>query len=311
VSPSTVAVHTGRFGDPMIEGLQLLLPETNLVSAGSPEAAAHADVLVTLIDTAESIANALTPNIEWVHILGAGIDGFPLDIIGGRTLTCSRGAGAPAIAEFVLGAMLAFEKQLPDSWVSEPPSEWSTANLGGLEGRALGIVGLGSIGTQVASRALAFDMEVRALRRSQRSSPVSGVTLCPSLSSLLGGSDHVVVAAPATAETARLIDDAALAEIKPGAHFVNVSRGSLVDQDALLRALDDGRVATASLDVVEPEPLPAGHPLYVHPRVRLSPHISWSSPRTVSRTFELFTDNLARYRSGQPLLGLVDVAAGY
>jgi phosphoglycerate dehydrogenase-like enzyme len=308
---AAVAVHTGRFGDLMIQGLQLLVPDADLVSAGSPEAAALADVLVTLAADAPAIAEVLTPSIDWVHILGAGVDGFPLDFVGDRTLTCSRGAGAPAIAEFVLGAMLAFEKQLPDSWVTEPPAQWSTANLGGLEGRTLGIVGLGSIGSEVATRALAFDMEVVALRRSQRSSPIAGVTLAPSLMSLLRGSDHIVVAAPATAHTARLIDDAALAEVKPGAHFVNVSRGSLVDQEALVRALDDGRIATASLDVVEPEPLPAGHPLYAHPNVRLSPHISWSSPKTVSRTFQLFADNLARYRSGQPLLGVVDVAAGY
>jgi phosphoglycerate dehydrogenase-like enzyme len=314
VSASTgeaVAVHTGRFGDLMIQGLQLLVPDANLVAAGSPEATAQADVLVTLADDAPAIADALGPSIDWVHILGAGVDGFPLEVVGDRTLTCSRGAGAPAIAEFVLGAMLAFEKQLPDSWITEPPAQWSTANLGGLEGRTLGIVGLGSIGTEVAIRALAFDMEVVALRRSRRTSPISGVTLAPSLASLLGRSDHIVVAAPATAETARLIDDNALAEVKPGAHFVNVSRGSLVDQEALLRALDDGRIAVASLDVVEPEPLPAGHPLYPHPKVRLSPHISWSSPKTVSRTFQLFADNLARYRAGQPLLGVVDVAAGY
>jgi phosphoglycerate dehydrogenase-like enzyme len=306
-----VAVHTGRFGDLMIQGLQLLVPDADLVVAGSPDATARADVLVTLADDAPAIADALTPSIDWVHVLGAGVDGFPLDVVGDRTLTCSRGAGAPAIAEFVLGAMLAFEKQLPDSWVTEPPAQWSTANLGGLEGRTLGIVGLGSIGTEVATRALAFDMEVVALRRSRQSSPISGVTLAPSLASLLGGSDHIVLAAPATAETARLIDDSALAAVKPGAHFVNVSRGSLVDQEALLRALDDGRIAIASLDVVEPEPLPAGHRLYAHPNVRLSPHISWSSPRTVARTFQLFADNLARYRSGQPLLGGVDLAAGY
>jgi len=103
-----------------------------------------------------------------VHVLGAGIDRFPLDVVGDRTLTCSRGAGAPAIAEFVLAAMLAFEKQLPESWITEPPHQWSTATLGGLAGRTLGVVGLGSIGTQVATRALAFDMKVVALRRSQR-----------------------------------------------------------------------------------------------------------------------------------------------
>ncbi|MGH9097904.1 MAG: NAD(P)-dependent oxidoreductase [Acidimicrobiales bacterium] len=308
---SAVAVHTGRFGDAMIDGLRLILPGVELVSATSPDSVARADVLATLTDDAPAIAGALHPGIRWVHVLGAGIDGFPLDVVGDRTLTCSRGAGAPAIAEFVLAAMLAFEKRLPESWITEPPEQWSTANLGGLAGRTLAVVGLGSIGAEVASRALAFDMKVVALRRSRRRSPIAGVTLGSSLLSVLGDADHVVVAAPATAETRHLIGESALAEIKPGAHFVNVSRGSLVDQDALVRALDDGRIATASLDVVEPEPLPAGHPLYRHPRVRLSPHISWSSPRTVARTFQLFADNLARYRSGQPLLGRVDVEAGY
>ncbi|HWD52440.1 MAG TPA: NAD(P)-dependent oxidoreductase [Acidimicrobiales bacterium] len=306
-----VAVHAGRFGDAMIDRLRLMLPGVDLVAAASPEAVARADVLVALVDDAPAIADALHPGIDWVHVLGAGIDGFPLDIVGERTLTCSRGAGAPAIAEFVLAAMLAFEKRLPESWITGPPGQWSTANLGGLAGRTLGVVGLGSIGAEVATRALAFDMQVVAFRRSQRPSPISGVTLSPSLVSVLAGSDHVVVAAPATAETQQLIGESALAEIKPGAHFINVSRGSLVDQDALVRALDDGRIATASLDVVDPEPLPAGHPLYRHPRVRLSPHISWSSPQTVPRTFQLFADNLVRYRAGQPLLGQVDVAAGY
>ena len=94
-------------------------------------------------------------------------------------------------------------------------------------------------------------------------------------------------------------------------HLVNVARGSLIDQDALLRALDDGRVARASLDVVEPEPLPAGHPFYSHPGVRLSPHISWSSPRTGARTLTLFADNLVRYRAGHELRGIVDTEAGY
>jgi phosphoglycerate dehydrogenase-like enzyme len=308
---SMVAVHTGRFGDAMIAGLGLLLPGVELVPAGTPEAAVGADVLVTLADDAPAIAEALTDGIRWVHVLGAGIDGFPIETVGGRTLTCSRGAGAPAIAEFVLAAMLAFEKHLPEMWITAPPDEWSVAQLGGLEGRTLGIVGLGSIGTQVARRALVFDMEVVGLRRRPDPSPMDGVAICPDLASLLGRSDHVVLAAPATALTERLIDQAALADIRPGAHLVNVSRGSLVDQDALLRALDDGRVARASLDVVDPEPLPAGHPLYLHPNVHLSPHVSWSSPATVRRTFDLFADNLDRYRTGRELTGHVDVAAGY
>ena len=294
-----------------MQGLQVALPNVELVAAGSPTAAAKADVLVTLADDAAAIEEALTDAIDWVHILGAGVDGFPIDVVGGRLLTCSRGAGAPAIAEFVLATMLAFEKHLPQSWITEPPQQWNTADLGGLEGRTLGVIGIGAIGTQVARRTVAFDMEVVALRRTTRPSPLPEVGLCPDLPSLLGRSDHVVVSAPATTATHRLLDRSALSDIKPGAHLVNVSRGTLIDQEALLDALDDGRIAQASLDVVEPEPLPSGHPLYTHPRVKLSPHISWSSPRTVWRTLELFAENLARYRSGEDLVGRVDMVAGY
>lgn len=305
-----VAVHGGRFGDGLMEGLRVALPTVELVAAGSP-AAVKADVLVTLADDANAIEDALTEGIDWVHVLGAGVDGFPIEVVGSRILTCSRGAGAAAIAEFVLATMLAFEKRLPQSWITEPPPQWNTADLGGLEGRTLGVIGIGAIGTQVARRAAAFDMEVVALRRSTLPSPLPEVSLCPDLPSLLGRSDHVVVSAPATAATHRLLDDSALSVIKPGAHLVNVSRGTLIDQDALLLALDDGRIARASLDVVEPEPLPSGHPLYTHPRVKLSPHISWSSPRTVWRTLELFAENLSRYRSGEGLVGQVDRVAGY
>jgi phosphoglycerate dehydrogenase-like enzyme len=137
------------------------------------------------------------------------------------------------------------------------------------------------------------------------------VEVAPSLVEALGRADHVVVAAAATATTHRMFDHHAFAAIKPGAHFVNVARGSLVDHDDLLAALDNGSIALASLDVVDPEPLPAGHPLYIHPKVRLSPHVSWSSPETLRRTIELFGQNLAHYRRGEPLVGLVDATQGY
>jgi phosphoglycerate dehydrogenase-like enzyme len=152
---------------------------------------------------------------------------------------------------------------------------------------------------------------VVAVRRRDRPAPLPGIAIAPDLSALLAASDHVVVAAPATARTERLIGTDALARVGPGAHLVNVARGSLVDQEALLAALDDGRLARATLDVVEPEPLPAGHPLYGHERVRLTPHISWSSPRTLRRTMDLFVENVTRYRSRQELLGRVDVGEGY
>jgi phosphoglycerate dehydrogenase-like enzyme len=297
-------------GTLLLDGVRASLPDLPVVGTGTPEAA-QADILVTLAGDRDGITGAITPGIRWVHVLGAGIDGFPLDVVRDQALTCSRGAAAPAIAEFVVAAMLAFEKQLPQVWITEPPASWNTASLGGLEGRTVGIIGLGSIGTEVARRALAFDMDVVAVRRRDLPAPVPGITLTGDLGDLLARSDHVVVAAPATDRTAHLIDAAALSRMKPGSHLINVARGSLVDQHALVAALDDGRLARATLDVVDPEPLPAGHPLYGHHRVRLSPHVSWSSPRTLRRTMELFVENVDRYRTGQELLGAVNLEEGY
>jgi len=305
-----VAVHGGRFGDAMLAGLRALMPDIHFVPAGSG-AAGDADVLVTLADDSPAIDAALTPGVGWVHVLGAGVDGFPLDVVGDRVLTCSRGASAPAIAEFVLACMLAFEKRLPDSWIKGPPDEWNVAQLGGLEGKTLGLVGLGAIGSEVAKRALAFEMEVLAVRRRGGAPPVEGVRVAGDLGELLAAADHLVVAAPATRQTHHLFDGSAFSEMKRGAHFVNVSRGSLVDQDSLIEALDSGRLAMATLDVVDPEPLPAGNVLYRHPKVRLSPHISWSSPQSALRTLRLFEENLSRYRKDEELQGVVDLGVGY
>jgi phosphoglycerate dehydrogenase-like enzyme len=163
----------------------------------------------------------------------------------------------------------------------------------------------------VATRALAFDMDVRAMRRTEAPSPVPGVTVVPSLGDLLSVADHLVLAAPATPRTRHLLDEDAFAVVKPGVHLVNIARGTLVDQDALRTALDDGRVALASLDVCYPEPPPAGHWLYSHPKVRLSPHISWSNPALAGRIVELLADNVRRFAAGQPLEGVVDPVERY
>jgi phosphoglycerate dehydrogenase-like enzyme len=303
-----VRAALGKWVDGFLPMLQFVVPEERFVAWPSDELA---DALVVLPDDWDEVPAAITDEVQWVHVLAAGVDKFPLDLVGDRLLTCSRGASAPAIAEFVLASMLAFEKQLPDVWLTEPPAHWNLAGLGGLRGKTLGLVGVGAIGTEVARRALAFDMDVVGLRRTDGAMPLEGMARAPSLHELLARSDHVVVAAPATAATHQLIDAAAFEAIKEDAHLVNVARGSLIDQDALRAALDRGKVARASLDVVDPEPLPAGHWLYTHPRVRLSPHVSWSSPGTIDRTIELFADNLRRWREGRPLHGQVDVLAGY
>jgi phosphoglycerate dehydrogenase-like enzyme len=306
-----VVAALGRFAG-MASMLDAAVPGVEIVpwSEGEP-VPDGAEVLATLPAGGDPGTGALVPEIRWVHVLAAGVDGFPLEHVGDRVVTCSRGATAPAIAEFVLACMLAFEKQLPDAWVTEPPEHWTLAALGGLTGKTLGLVGVGAIGTEVARRALAFDMRVVAHRRTDAPMPVDGMGRIDTLPELLSQADHVVLAAPATPETHHLLDADAFATMKAGAHLVNVSRGTLVDQEALVAALDGGRLALASLDVYDPEPLPAGHPLYAHPKVRLSPHISWSSPGSLDRTIGAFATNVERWHRGEPLTGLVDVTAGY
>jgi phosphoglycerate dehydrogenase-like enzyme len=306
---ATVAVNL-IFGRGFVDAIQHALPGEVVVASADPRAA-DAEILAVYTNDEASVRESITPAVRWIHALSTGVDGFPFDSVGDRAFTCSRGAGAVPIAEWAMAMILAHAKRLPASWVNEPPARWSVANLDSLAGSTLGLVGIGTIGTALARRALAFDMEVVAYRRHAGLPALDGVTVVSDLHDLLTRADHVVLAAPATAATHHVVDAAAFAAMKPGAHLVNIARGSLVDQGALLDALDAGQLAAASLDVVDPEPLPAGHPLYAHPKVRVSAHISWSTPEGMARTLELFVENVRHYRAGEALDGVVDVEAGY
>lgn len=306
---ATIAL-TGVLGRQYLDLIQGAVPDELVVATDDPRAE-HAEVLLVLTRDRDLIAEALTPRVRWIHSVGAGVDGFPFDLVGDRAFTCSRGVAAVPIAEWVMAMILARAKRLPESWVTDVPEHMGFVALDVLAGQTVGLVGLGAIGTEIARRAVAFDMEVLAYRRTAAPSPVDGVTVVASLDDMLGRSDHVVLAAPYTPATHQLLDARAFAAMRPSAHLVNIARGSMVDQDALLAALDAGELAFASLDVVEPEPLPAGHPLYTHPKVRVSPHISSSSPVALDRLLEFFVENVRRYRSGETLLAPVDVDAGY
>jgi phosphoglycerate dehydrogenase-like enzyme len=272
------------------------------------------DCLFTMARSVDTLPEAVR-RVRWVHVAGTGLDQFPLEAVpDGVVVTNSRGANATAIAEWVLAMMLAFEKRLPESWIDRPHDDrerFGSPPLGTLRGRTLGLVGLGTIALATAERALAFGMHVRALRRSDAPSPRPEVDLASSLADLAAEADHLVLAAPLTAETHHLLNRETFALCKPGVHLVNIARGGFVDQDALREALDDGTVARASLDTVDPEPLPEGHWLYTHPGVRLSAHMSWSEPDAFSVIFERFASNLRRYLSDEPLDNVVDVQVGY
>jgi len=274
------------------------------------------DVVLTTAMGADTLVAALERGVRWVHTIGTGVDRFPVEAIhADQVLTCSRGASAIPIAEWTIAMMLAFEKQLPHSWITGPPTpprRWHQADLGGLYGATVAILGLGSIGVEVARRALAFGMRVRGVRRRTGSPPpLDGVELVSSAADAVEGARHIVVATPLTPRTHHLVDAALLARCSPGAHLVNIARGGIVDQDALRLALDDGTIACASLDTVDPEPLPEGHWLYTHRSVRLSPHISWCMPSAMPLLYSTFGDNLARYLAGAPLEGIVDRTERY
>jgi phosphoglycerate dehydrogenase-like enzyme len=268
------------------------------------------DVLLTMAWGSPNLAQILARGVGWVHAYGTGVNAFPFRELKGVPLTCSRGASAIPISEWVMAMLLAAEKRLPESWIHEPPEVWNIFDLGGLYGRTLGLLGLGGIAQETARRALAFGMKVIAHRRTAQPSSIPGVEIVD-FDALLARSDDLVIAAPATRETHHVIGRDALARVKRGVHLVNIARGGLVDQDALREALDDGRVRVASLDTVDPEPLPAGHWLYTHPRVRLSPHCSWSAPGALDRLLDIFLDNLGHWLAGEPLEEVVDVELGY
>jgi phosphoglycerate dehydrogenase-like enzyme len=225
-------------------------------------------------------------------------------------VTSARGTASDAIAEYVLAAIFSAAKQIPAIWLQQA-SDWRRLSLGLVQGSTLGLYGFGSIGRALAQRALALGIKVIALRRSDAPFEVDGVERVASLEQLLARSDHLVLAAPSTAATRQAINRATLTHARPGLHLINIARGNLIDHQALLDALDEGRVALASLDVTDPEPLPAGHAFYGHPRVRLSPHISPSTDQIVPALIDKFVLNLDRFRSGEPLTDVVDTARGY
>lgn len=248
--------------------------------------------------------------LKWVQLVSVGIDFYPDWLFDGPVVTSAKGSSATALAEFALAAILGAAKRFPDIWVHSA-QDWAFRPIGLVSGSTLGVVGFGAVGEALAPRAQALGMRVLAVRRSDQPIPVAGVERVAALTELFARSDHVVLAAPATPQTHHLVDRALLRAAKPGLHLINIARGALVDDAALLDALDSGQVSLASLDVTHPEPPPPGHRFYTHPRVRLSPHSSVHTPETRRNLAALFADNLSRFREGAPLRGVVDLARGY
>ncbi|MBO0906241.1 glyoxylate reductase (NADP(+)) [Jiella sp. MQZ13P-4] len=250
------------------------------------------------------------PRLAWVQTYSAGVDIYPPALMAGRLVTCGRGLTSPQIAEYVLAAILRFEKRL-DEVRARSPADWIDREIGAIEGKCLGLLGYGSIGREVARRAAAFGMEIRVCRNGPWTSDDPIVRPCASPAELVALADHLVLAVPSTPATRGMVDAGLLGQARPGLHLVNVSRGAVLDHDALLAAIDAGRIAGATLDVTAPEPLPAGHPLWTRPGVLLTPHLSFKGGREAERFAARVTANIDAYLASAPMQDLVDQRRGY
>ena len=248
--------------------------------------------------------------LQWVFSASAGIDFYPEWLLDAPLVSCGRGTASQEIADYVIAAIYRQAKDLDAARVTGV-WEWRQVPLGQVAGSTVGLVGLGAIGQAVARRAVALGARVVAARRGSGGEAVPGVEVLDSVSAVVENADHIVIAVPATAQTRHLFNAELLAKARPGAHLINVARGAVVDQQALLAALETGPLGFATLDVTDPEPLPEGHPLYTHPKVRITPHISSNYATARHRLLDKLADNIARFASGQAPHDLVDAERGY
>jgi phosphoglycerate dehydrogenase-like enzyme len=314
-----VMLLTVRWADEYVERLREHLDGAEIVrtqdNAEIERALARADVAILSGDLDDRYADA--PNLRWVHCDHAGLNksARPWVFERGLLVSSSSGRSAPALAEHAILFMLLFAYRFPDFLAAQRKHQWGVPGqnqLRGLIGRTVGIVGLGNTGQELATRAQALGMRVLGYRR--RAEEVPGVDRLyaaergDSLDNLLQESDFVVLATPLSDATHHLLGARELGLMKRSAVLVNMARGGVVDEAALLSALREGQIAGAGLDVFEREPLPATSPLWDLPNVLITPHMTPQVPDRTGRSLAMIVENVRRYRAGEPLLNLLTPA---
>ena len=277
-----------------------------------------------LITDADAYYGRMTPallaagkKLRWIQATSAGLDGyyFPELRNSDVTVTNLRGIYSDVIAEHVFALLLSMARGIPAYFRRQLEGRWENKDVPVIHvaGTTLGVLGLGGIGLAVAERGHAFGMRVLALDPAPKGRPdyVERVYGVGELHEMLGEVDFFVICAPHTGETDRMIDAAALKAMKPSAIFINIGRGKVVDLAALTRALGNGEIAGAGLDVFEEEPLQEGHPLWAMENVMITPHVAAISDRIEDRRIGLILKNIQRFRDGEPLLNVVDNKRGY
>lgn len=307
-----------------LAALKALPPEVKIVVGNTPESFSKDDraaaKVVLFNGSLGPILQKIYPDlraVEWLHCLSAGLDAVltPEMVQIPIPLTNSRGVYARSLSEFALAGMLYFAKNLNRMRQAQRAQKWEQFDIEELHGRVLGIVGYGEIGRRTAERAKPFGMQVHILRR--RPERAAGDSLVDrvyggeELDSLLAVSDYLLVSAPLTAETRGMLGAAQLARMKSSAVLINLGRGPVIVETALVDALRQEKIRGAVLDVFDQEPLPAGHPFYSLENVLLSPHCADHTSNWMEDAMQLFLENLDLFRAGKPLKNLTDKRSGY
>ncbi|MCW5849096.1 MAG: D-2-hydroxyacid dehydrogenase [Anaerolineae bacterium] len=329
---------TLRFTPAQLDKLRAVSPRLHIQQRTVRQGMKVTDVLDPRVHILYTVSTAfplsMTPDLQWVQLHSAGVEHImDTDLWrSDRPLTSLNGIHAVPIAEYVIALLLAFAHRVPRMLDYQRRAEWATERWANfvpweVRGKTLGLVGYGAIGREVARLGQALGMRIVATKRTASDPLYTGwqqrgvgdpdgrlpERFYPpeDLRALLAESDYVVVTTPLTPATERLIGAAELAALKPSAFLVNVGRGAVIDQAALVAALQAGRLAGAGLDVFDVEPLPADSPLWGMDNVILSPHISGFTPRYDDWATDLFAENLRRFLDDEPLINLVDRSRGY
>jgi phosphoglycerate dehydrogenase-like enzyme len=278
-------------------------------AASAREALANAEILLTQIAFPGRLLGE-APQLRWIQVMGAGADALVPHVPAGVRLSRFTGSLGTRMAEYAIAYVLAIAQRIPEVVRNQAARRWEPLALDGVRGKRLGVAGLGSVGAEVARLGAAIGMRVGGCSRRRPAHDVVEEWFSSSaFADFLGWADYVVLTLPATPQTRQIVDRDALARMGPGTWLLNISRGALIDEDALIAGLRQGRPAGAVLDVFATEPLPPEHPFWNMPNVVVTSHHSGTViPEEV---VDLFGENLSRYRQGKPLINEVDLKAGY
>jgi phosphoglycerate dehydrogenase-like enzyme len=318
MSNQPLALVISSDNDPQLE----LLRDIPHVAGNSLEAfgkaAPEAEVLLHWDGSGDFLRQVFlaSPKIRWVHSRAAGLDKvlFPELVASPVPLTNGSGVFSASLGEFALAAILFFAKDLARMRHNQRARRWEQFDVDEIAGQTVGIVGYGDIGRAVAARAHAMGMRVLALKRHPPAAPdplIASFYKPDELPALLAACDYVVAAAPLTAETRHMLSDAAFAAMKPTAVLINVSRGPVVEEAALLRALDGKKIRGAGLDVFEQEPIPPDDPIWAYENVLLSPHCADHTKTWLRDAMLFFLAQYERFTKGEPLRNIVQKHLGY